>query len=138
MSSQFRIKIHPEPISPPASPERDGAIIPNLPIHHAQGEGLHVPPGLLFKENNIYFPINIHFWASISEDDWITGRYYNNSVHPIFNHRLKIVKVHLYTHRVVEMTRREIRDMQFYEPYSDSNNNSGEASTSAAHHHRNN
>ena len=119
MSSQ--VKIHPEPIHDTA----------------AQGGGIALPPGLLFKENDVYVPVNNHFLAAITEDGWILGKYYNNSIHPIYNQRLKIVRANLYNHDIVPLSIKQIRQMHFYQPYFGSENNAREATTSAIHQRRN-
>ena len=115
LSSQVRI--HPEPIYPPAD-AREIERAPDMPHHPAQGQGYHLPHGLLFKENDVYVPVNYRFWAAITSDNWILGKCSNNTIQPIYNQNLKMVKVNIYTQRVVELSRREIRDIGFHQHHS--------------------
>ena len=137
MSSQ--VKIHPEPITPidHREPVVNEGVFHDIPLHPAEGQGHRIPHGLLFEENGVYVSANNFFWAAITDDDWIIGRFHNNSVHPIYNQRLKMVKVNLHTQRVLLLSRQEIRTMHFYEPFLESNNSAVESSASGISQRRN-
>ena len=99
LSSQVRI--HPDPGSPP--------LPGGPPDNDLRGS---IPQGLLIKENGIYVPLNQQFTAAISEGGWIFGKIQSQTIHPIYNQNLKIVKVNPRNLSVREMNQREILSTQ--------------------------
>ena len=119
MSSQVRI--HPDPGIPLPNGPPDMERIPGLP-HYDEMRG-SIPQGLLIQENGIYVPLNQQFTAAISENGWIIGKIQNQTIHPIYNQNLKIVKVNPHNRSVRVMAQREIRITRFHQSQYVPNNN---------------
>ena len=136
------MRIHPEPVNHPVPLDRqDDPPIerpPGIADHPDLGRVHTFPPGFFFLENGVYVPVSQRFSAVLSSNNWILGKFQGGTIHPIYNHRHHIVRVHLYSEHALELRPEEIHLMRFNQPYRAFNNNAEESATSAGNQRRNN